>query len=136
MGIAPDAAFELFANRISDWWPGDRHSVSAGDGEAAQSIGLQARDGGEVFEIAHDGTRHIWGHIQEWTPGAALAMTWHPGQSPDTQTRVRVTFEADGDGTRVELTHSGWDALADGAAKRNGYNSGWDGVLARYAGAV
>ena len=54
----------------------------------------------------------------------------------DQQTEVRVTFATDGDGCRVELTHSGWEALDDGATTRGGYNSGWNGVLERIVAAA
>jgi uncharacterized protein YndB with AHSA1/START domain len=64
-------------------------------------------------------------------------MTWHPGSDPSRATRVDVTFSDEGDGCRVELVHSGWEARgakADDA--RNAYESGWTGVLERYARAA
>ena len=93
---------------------------------------MEPRLGGAVIEIAADGARHVWGEVLEWAPGAALRMTWHPGKMAEQGTQVRVTFAPDGDGCRVELTHSGWEALEDGAKMRAGYNSGWDGVLERF----
>jgi hypothetical protein len=47
-----------------------------------------------------------------------------------------VRFTADGDGTRVDLEHRGWEragAAAANVAPR--YSGGWDLVLARYAAA-
>ena len=132
VSLDPAAAFNLFALRMDEWWPMDRHSVSAGSGKAAQNLTLEPYVGGALSEVAHDGAIHVWGHIQEWAPGEALALTWHPGHGEDQQTKVRVTFASDGEGTRVELTHSGWEALEDGAKRRGGYNSGWDGVLGEF----
>ena len=134
--LVPDAAFELFTARIGTWWPVESHSVSAGQGAPSKSLVMETRLGGEVTEIASDGTRHVWGKVLEWEPGAALRMTWHPGKMADQKTELHVTFAAEGDGCRVQLTHSGWEALADGDKTRAGYNSGWVGVLDRFSAAV
>jgi hypothetical protein len=41
-----------------------------------------------------------------------------------------VRFVAEGDGTRVELEHRGWERYGDDAAETcSSYNSGWDVVL-------
>ena len=129
VSLAPQAAFDLFTRRMSEWWPLGRHSVSAGQEQVAQSVTIDAEVGGELIEIDYEGNRQVWGHVVEWQDGVAFAVTWHPGKSANEQTRVRVSFEAEGGGTLVTLTHSGWEALSDGATLRNGYNSGWDGVL-------
>jgi hypothetical protein len=48
-----------------------------------------------------------------------------------------VRFLPEAGGTRVELTHTGWEALGDLAADyRTGYESGWVGVLELFAGAA
>ncbi|MEO0653301.1 MAG: ATPase, partial [Pseudomonadota bacterium] len=45
-------------------------------------------------------------------------------------TQVDVRFTQTEAGTRVELTHSGFEALGDAAvAQHTGYTSGWDPVL-------
>ena len=50
---------------------------------------------------------------------------------------MRVTFAPDGEGTRVELAHTGWEAYGDEAGKSCGsYNEGWDIVLGRYTRAA
>jgi hypothetical protein len=47
---------------------------------------------------------------------------------------VEIRFVLEGDATRVELEHRGWDRLGDEAAEaRDGYDSGWDLVLGSYA---
>jgi uncharacterized protein YndB with AHSA1/START domain len=56
--------------------------------------------------------------------------------NPDAEaaTEVEVRFTPDGAGTRVELEHRGWERLgATAAESREGYNGGWNEVLARYA---
>jgi hypothetical protein len=44
-----------------------------------------------------------------------------------------LRFEPEGEGTRVELTHAGWETYPDGGeAASAGYASGWDVVLGHY----
>lgn len=134
--LAPGAAFDLFTARIAEWWPLDRKSVSAGQGARSKNLTLEPHVGGAFFELGHDGTEHRWGTVEEWLPGSAFATTWHPGRMSDSQTRIRVTFEAEGTGTLVTLTHSGWEALsAEQAAMREPYIDGWGEVLALFAAA-
>ncbi len=131
--LSPHDAFALFTARIAEWWPVDRHSVSANAGQVSKNVEMGEGVGAELVEIAHDGARHVWGQIEEWSPGAALAMTWHPGRTDGIETRVRVTFEADSGGTLLTLTHSDWDKLGEGAeTTRGGYDQGWVGVLAQF----
>jgi uncharacterized protein YndB with AHSA1/START domain len=50
-------------------------------------------------------------------------------------TEVRVTFTADGDRTRVDLEHSGWESFGDrSVSQRSGYASadGWTMVLGSF----
>jgi uncharacterized protein YndB with AHSA1/START domain len=58
----------------------------------------------------------------------------HPLQPVRHSIEVALRFEDLGAGTRVELEHRGWEALGERAAEaREGYRSGWPGVLADYA---
>jgi hypothetical protein len=59
-------------------------------------------------------------------------MTWHPGRSVDTAQTVEVRFTAEGAGTRVDLTHSGWETLGKEALETwKGDDTGWDIVLGK-----
>ena len=116
------------------WWPGEKHSVSAAQNARPRDIVLEPRPGGAVYEITCDGQRADWGTLDLWQPPHHLAMTWHPGKTPDQATRLRLDFApaADGttDGTLVTLTHSGWEALGNKADDlRTHYNTGWDHVF-------
>ncbi len=141
LDVSCDAAqaFDIFVNRIAAWWPLDGHAVSAAAGKVAVAVTIEPKVGGAVFETMYDGTRTDWGEILEFEPGRKLAMTWHPGNNADNPTRVDVVFDdlLDG-GSRVTLTHSGWEVWGDQAAdKRGNYDKGWDFVLGeRYAAAV
>ena len=126
----PAEAFALFAEEIDRWWPTATHSVALAD---AASVSIEPHVGGAVVERLRSGETCVWGHVTAWNPPAELAMTWHPGYGPDRATDVRVRFRAHADGTLVELVHSGWERLADGATVRTNYLAGWVVVLTPYA---
>jgi len=66
-----------------------------------------------------------------WEPPRRLALTWRlPNFAPDQTTRISVSFEHTGDGTRVSVTHSGWDALPPRHPARHG-RTGHDFVMMR-----
>jgi len=73
-------AFRLFTERVSEWWPGDEPEGSA----------------------VEQGT------ITTWDPPRHIAFTWNPGASGDEDQSVTVDFRVEADGTRVMLTHHGW----------------------------
>lgn len=119
-----DTAFELFTAHLGAWWPVGTHSVFG----ARASV---AFEDGVVVE-RHGSDRAVWGTVLRWERPAGFAMTWHPGQGPEQATEVAVSFEPDGDGTLVKLTHSGWERLADSAVAREEYDGGWPHVLAGF----
>lgn len=126
-------AFDLFTDRIAEWWPLESHSLS---GSAEADVRVEPFEGGQVIETAPDGGTMPWARVLRWDPGARLTLAWHVGRDEADSTEVDVTFTPAGDATRVDLTHSGFDRMAEptGMAKR--YDFGWDEVLGRcYGGA-
>ncbi|MFK8024567.1 MAG: SRPBCC domain-containing protein [Ilumatobacter sp.] len=122
----PSAAFRIFTDEIGAWWPLPTHSTF-GD----RSGGLAFVDG-RLVEMSITGDEAVWGNVTVWEPGSRLVFSWHPGQSNDVASEVEVSFQADGEGTRVVVEHRGWEAFgADAAARRNGYTgpSAWGHVL-------
>jgi uncharacterized protein YndB with AHSA1/START domain len=88
-----------------------------------------------VYEIATSGERSQWATVLTWEPPHRLVIAWQV--NPERLgTEVEVRFTPDGDGTRVELEHRGWERLADGAEMRGNYDTGWDHVLGRLETAV
>lgn len=127
-----EVAFRRFTAGIGEWWPLSSHSVSE---SADASVTIEPRVGGRIVETAPDGAEHLWGTVTAWDPPRRVAFTWHPGQPADARQEVAVAFHPAGEGTRVELVHSGWEHLGEKATKmRAGYDSGWDFVLAQYSG--
>lgn len=124
-------AFDTFVDKVSSWWPLDKNSVSAMNGEAAKHVVIEPKSGGKVYEIGHDDARHEWGSVTEYNPHSTLTLDWHIGLPAENASEVSVRFTALTDNlTRVELTHSRWEAFGDKAdAMRDGYSKGWVGVF-------
>lgn len=118
----PETAFRVFTQEIGSWWPLDTHSI----GPSAQSCAFEGREGGRLFERLPDGTEHLWGTVLLWQPPRRLAFTWQLTRPPEQAQRVEVTFASCPEGTRVELTHSGWERLGEKAqSTREAYDKGW-----------
>lgn len=127
-------AFALFTAGMARWWPLATHSV----GQArAVRCAIEPRVGGTIHEETVEGTRHVWGTVRTWEPPGRFVASWHPGRGPGSAQEIELRFVAIASGTRVELEHRGWEALADKAlATRQNYDAGWTGVLGLYARAA
>ena len=126
------AAFRRFTDGISSWWPMRSHSVGQ---ERTERILFEGKVGGEIYEVMRGGERSVWGTVKVWEPPHRVGFTWHPGDAPSKAQDIDVRFVAVPDGTRLELTHTGWERLGAMARKaRVGYNIGWAYVLAVWAG--
>ena len=135
--VAPARACAAFTAGFADWWPVATHSLSR---QAATRCRLDATPGGAIEEQAPNGERHRWGTVQSFEPGRRLRFSWHPGREPESAQWVDVEFTPHGDGSRVTLTHGGWEALGEIAPiLRREYASGWQKVFgtvyAEFAGA-
>jgi uncharacterized protein YndB with AHSA1/START domain len=127
--VGVERAFEAFTAETSAWWPLFSHSV----GEAAASeVRMEGAVGGRIVEYGADGELATWGTVSDWDPPTSIGFSWHPGGDPDEAGQVTVTFTATGDGTEVQLVHSGWERRGDGARARLSYDTGWDYVLGKF----
>lgn len=125
--LPKERAFQLFTSEIGSWWPLATHSIGQ---ESAVSCGMEPRVGGALYESLSDGERHSWGRVVVWEPHDRVAFSWHPGHEESEAQQVEVRFTPDGSGTRVDLRHYGWEALAEKAqAVRDGYANGWKHVF-------
>jgi uncharacterized protein YndB with AHSA1/START domain len=125
-----ERAFEVFTERITAWWPLATHSIGA---DKAESVDFEGRVGGRLVEQIAGGEEASWATITAWEPPTRIAMRWHVNpENPETEIEVR--FQPEGDGTRVDLEHRGWDAFGDQAQDMSGgYTVGWGMILERYA---
>ena len=126
-------AFETFTARLQDWWPFQTHAPG---GEPPAEAVFEPQVGGRVYSMTASGQEHEWATVTAWEPPSRVAVDWHvTAGKPSTELEVR--FVPEGDGTRVELEHRGWEAYGDEAADtRASYNSGWDTVLEPFVAAA
>ena len=126
-----EQAFKVFIHEVNSWWPLDKNTVSAMNGEVAKSVSIKPEVGGAIIEIGHDDTEHFWGTVNSYDPYSSFSLNWHIGLPAESASLVEVTFtSAEDNKTRVQLSHSNWEAFGDQAADmRAGYESGWIGVF-------
>jgi uncharacterized protein YndB with AHSA1/START domain len=129
-----ERAWSTFTSSMGSCWPLDTHST---DGRRARDVVFEGRAGGRVIERWDDGSERPWAEVLVWEPPHRLVLAWHLNEDRPAATEVEVTFTSSGDRTRLRLEHRGWERLGDeGLESRNDYDSGWDVVLGRYAGAA
>jgi uncharacterized protein YndB with AHSA1/START domain len=96
---------------------------------------VDLRPGGRYRLSMHNpesgATHTVSGEYREVRPPERLAYTWAWEAGPEelhgsAETLVEIDFVEDGDGTLVELTHSGFE----NAAFRDMHTQGWTGVMA------
>jgi uncharacterized protein YndB with AHSA1/START domain len=123
-----EEAFRIFTADAMSWWPVESHSLHG----TVKEIVFEPHAGGEVYEVSEAGERGHWATVLAWEPPRRLVLAWEV--SPGVRgTEVEVRFEPEGEHTRTELEHRGWE-LAEGATeKRDDYDSGWEFVLGKYA---
>ena len=128
----PDQAFRRFTAEMATWWPLRSHSLGQADSE---TVVMEPQVGGRIVERIRGGRESVWGTVTAWDPPRRVAFTWHPGQDPATAQDVEVRFSAEeAGGTRVQLTHRGFERLGAMARKASrGYSLGWKHVLGFYA---
>ena len=128
-----ERAFRFFTEQFDAWWPKETHSMGADrDGITPARLVMESGVGGRLFEVSADGTERFWGRIGIWEPGKRLVFSWGFDKPQEHRTEVEVKFTDLGDGgTRIDLTHRNWENDPKGAELREGYNKGWEPVLAR-----
>ena len=137
----PKRAFELFAERLGDWWPRE-FSYSQ---DKLERIGLEPREGGFAYEHGPHGFTIHWGTVTAWDPPRRLVFTWQiapdrtPQPDPDRASEVEVGFGEQDGATRVDVEHRAWERHGDGAREyRDGFeqSGAWPYALERFAAAA
>ena len=125
-----EEAFRVFTADALSWWPIATHSVH---GDSVEEIVFEEHEGGEVYELSANGERSHWATVVSWEPPSRLVLAWNILEREAIPTEVEVSFLPDGAGTRVELEHRGWEAIAEEAeSKRSSYDTGWEHILGLY----
>ena len=122
--LTPDAAFELFTQKITQWWPLDRrHS-----GDPAGEIFLL--ESGRFYERARDGREVELGIVRSWEMPNRILLDFFVATGVDKPTEVEIVFEAREGGTRVTVSHGPKPASAALWTERAPrYERSWDAVL-------
>jgi len=130
----PADAFRLFTDGIDTWWPlHDGYSYAA---ERTKGIRLEAFAGGRFYEELADGEELVVGRVLACEPPKRILFTWRGADWP-AETEVEVSFTPEGDATRVDLEHRGWERLGPSAEEqRRMFANGWPTVLNRYTNAA
>jgi uncharacterized protein YndB with AHSA1/START domain len=122
-----ERAWEVFTERITSWWPIATHSIGK---EKIEDVVVEGHVGGRMYERRRGGEEENWATVRVWEPPERLVLTW---EITDRETEVEVRFAPDGEGTRVELEHRGWErAGKDAHEARRNYSEGWGYVLGRF----
>lgn len=128
---SPEILFDQLSTELPNWWPKARDQL----GESRmQTIVLDQREGGRIYERLKDGTELQWGTVEIWDPPRRLRLSFHPDREESEAQVVDVTFQdVDGE-TEVSLIHTGWEHLGpDAPAARDRLDTGWEPVLGRLA---
>ncbi|HKR14803.1 MAG TPA: SRPBCC domain-containing protein [Pyrinomonadaceae bacterium] len=129
---SPEKAFRRFTEEFGSWWPSQTHSIGC---DRLKQVVFEQHEGGRIYEEHVDGRRFQWGRVTLWEPPTRVRFTWHPSRDPSTAQDVEIEFKAEGAGTRVELTSTGWERWGRRAKRaRKGYDLGWGYVLNVWAG--
>ena len=141
VAVGPEMAFEIFTARLDTWWPLESHSRAVDEfeeeGLTVDRIEFQPRVGGRVLEHLSDGQVLPWGEVLVWEPPSGFVLAWKPNASPRPPTELELRFLPEGEGTRVELEHRGWERLGEIAPEaRSSYGEGWIRTLEMFRDAV
>jgi uncharacterized protein YndB with AHSA1/START domain len=133
-----ERAFDLFTRGVETWWPLETHSRRGEvDGARVERVEFPTDPGRPILEHLSTGDALPWGELVEYERPHRVVIAWKPNANPNPPTELEVTFTPEGDSTRIELVHRGWEGLGSLAEEgRAGYDEGWDLVLGRYVRAA
>jgi hypothetical protein len=129
--LAPAAAFELFTQKIGEWWPPERRHTQ----DPRSEIFLLAT--GRFYERARDGREVELGCVRSWDIPNRILLDFFIATSPERPTEVEIAFAARGGGTEVTVMHRpkpSSEALWSERAPR--YGRSWDVVLDAFSRAA
>ena len=121
VGVPPATAFEAFTEEMDAWWGrGPRFRfVAPYEGVMKLEPGV----GGRLLHVYDEAADKVFvvGHVRVWQPPERLVVSWRlTNFAPHEETEVDVRFVPSGAGTRVSVTHRGWDGLPAGHPARHG----------------
>ena len=127
-----EAAFRIFVEEISRWWPMKEHSRAKDAlGERTIRVDFEPHVGGRIYETLNTGEERDWGEVLRIEPGRSLLFSFQMGRARDKAGEVEVRFEPlAAEVCRVVLIHSHWERFGDEAdAMRGAFSQGWEFVF-------
>lgn len=123
---SPDTAFALFTQDVDLWWRrAPRH-------RPASTSSIVRFEDDRLVEVTDDGSTEL-GHVLAWEPGVRLILAWHgPQWAAAEKTEVEITFQPDGDNTRVTIEHRGWADVRTGGTEASIIGLWWGDLLAGF----
>lgn len=143
-GHGPDRTFRCL-HRVSPdfgrWWP----RAYTWSQDALERIAIGSAVGELCIEVGPHGFRCDWGRVLAVEPPHRLVLAWQIGPTrflepdPERASEVQVTFDTDGDETRVVVEHRHLARHGDGAesyAEAMGSEHGWPYILGCFAASL
>ena len=97
---------------------------------APETLVFETGPGGRVYERMTTGEEAHWANVTAWEPPHRLVLEWNVNPDAVAPTEIEVRFTPEGEGTRVDLEHRGWEIFAEeGKETRDNYDNGWPAVL-------
>lgn len=125
VAVSRTRAWDAYVHGLDEWW----HPGWTVTGSGLDRVVVEQRDGLRIVEHARDGREIVWGEVTEAVTGERFAHTFRPTPEGDA-TMVLVTFvDLPQGGTRVHLTHSGWNATNQ---RGRAQHADWPRALERY----
>ena len=137
-----EQAFSVFTEDIGTWFPPEYNLL---DVDIEKRV-FETHVGGHVYDIGTDGSECHWARVLAYEPPNRVVFSWDLSPQWQVETdhdktseiEVRFTSESP-ERTRVDLEHrnlerhgEGWEDQRD----QLGSDSGWPGVMRRYADRV
>ena len=137
VALTPPQAFDLFVNRMGDWWP---KTKTPGINEHV-AIVVEPHQGGRWVEMDRQGTETQWGKVLAWEPPGRLVLGWQLNgefrYDPDLITEVELTFSSSTGGTMVSLEHRDLERFGSDAERMvQAITGGWTSRLSDFAAAA
>jgi uncharacterized protein YndB with AHSA1/START domain len=130
----PEKAFEVFTEGIATWWPSDTHSVEGQEGRRPETVVFEPGPNGRIYERMTNGKEAPWANVTVWEPPHRVVLAWQVNPDTPGPTEIEMRFTPEGDGTRFDFEHRGWEIYGDEAeAAASQYDGGWVTVLRHYA---
>jgi uncharacterized protein YndB with AHSA1/START domain len=134
-----EEAFSVFTEDIGSWFPPEYNLLEV---DIEKRV-FETHVGGHVYDIGTDGSECRWARVLAYEPPNRVVFSWDLSPQwqvetdPDKTSEVEVRFTAETSyRTRVDLEHRNLERHAEGWEDQRdqlGSDSGWPGVMYRYA---